>query len=136
MITSLAAGHLAEGAEIDALHAAPTRTRQQLQRDACGDYLARRDAAVEAAWAALARRARRHTGREHFATAYDDEHLIICDTCQIIYLKVGPNTLRQDRCPHCGGTPIDWTDRDSIVPLTRRLDNIRQRLSEADPETR
>jgi len=40
---------------------APARTRQQLQQDAWGDYIAQRDAAVEARWAALSRRARRQT---------------------------------------------------------------------------
>ncbi len=47
-----------------------------------------------------------------------------------------PNALLQDRCPHCHGTPIDWTDHATVVPFTRRLDDIRQRLSDADPKTR
>jgi hypothetical protein len=131
LITTLADGHLADEAEIAMLRAAPTRSRQQLQQDAWSDYPAQREAFVEAQWGALSRRGRRQTSREHLADAYDNEHLIICDTCQIIYLKVGPNTLLQQYCPHCGGTVIDWIDRASIVPLAHRLDGIRRRLRKA-----
>jgi transcription initiation factor IIE alpha subunit len=131
LIATVAAGHLAENAEIDTLHAAPPRARQQLQHDAYGDYPARRDGAIEAHWAALSRRARRQTSREQLAATHDNEHLIICATCEIIYLKLGPNALLQDRCPHCEGALLDWAARDSMRPLTRRLDDIRRRLSEA-----
>jgi hypothetical protein len=134
LVATLADGHLAAETEIAMLSAAPTRSRQQLQHDAWADYPAQRNAAVEAHWAALSRRVRRHTSREHLADAYDNEHLIICDTCQIIYLKVGPNTLLQQDCPHCAGTIIDWTDRASIARLARRLDGIRQRLGQISQE--
>jgi hypothetical protein len=129
LIAVLADGHLATGAEINMLYTAPTRTRQQLQHDAWGDYPAQRNATIEAHWAALSRRARRHTSREQLAAPIDDEHLILCATCQIIYLKEGPNALLQYRCPHCDGTIIDWTDRASTKPVARRLDDIRQRLT-------
>jgi hypothetical protein len=136
LIATLADGHLANEAEIARLCTAPTRTHQQVQHDAWDDYPAEREAAVDAHWAALSRRGRRHTSREQLFAPYDDEHLIVCDTCQIIYLKEGPNALLQYRCPHCDGMIIDWTDRASIKPLTRRLDDIRQRLTAAAPETR
>ncbi|HEV7976540.1 hypothetical protein [Amycolatopsis sp.] len=130
LVATLADGHLAEDTEIAMLRAAPTRTRQQVQQDTWGDYPAQREATVEAHWAALNRRARRHTSREHLTDAYDNDHLIICDTCQIIYLKVGPDTLLRQDCPHCGGTIIDWTERAGVVPLARRLRHIDRRLSE------
>jgi hypothetical protein len=103
LIITLADGHLVEDTDIAMLRAAPARTRQRLQDDAWGDYPAERDAAAEAHWAALRKRDRRLTSREHLADAYDNEHLIICDTCQIIYLKVRPNTLREQYCPQCAG---------------------------------
>jgi DNA-binding transcriptional ArsR family regulator len=127
LVATLADGHLANEIEIAMLRSAPARRRQQLQQDALGDYPAQRQATVEAHWAALNRRARRHISPEHLTDAYDIEHLIVCGTCQIIYLKVGPNTLRQQDCPHCGGAIVDWIDRAGIVPLARRLDGIRQR---------
>ncbi len=136
LVAALADGHLAEDTEIDALLTAPARTRQELQRDAYGDCLAQRKATVEARWDALNRRARRHTSREHLADAYDNEHLIICGTCHIIYLKAGPNTLRQQDCPNCASTIVDWTDRARLVPLARRLNGIRQRLGEMSQELR
>jgi transcription initiation factor IIE alpha subunit len=136
LITTLADGHLANETEIAMLRTAPARTRQQLQHDAWGDYPAQRNTDIEAQWAALGRRTRRHISREQLAAPIDDEHLIICATCQIIYLKEGPNALLQYRCPHCDGTIIGWTDRASIRPLTRRLDDIRQRLTEAAQKSR
>jgi transcription initiation factor IIE alpha subunit len=131
LVTTVASGHLADETEIDILHAAPSWTRRRLQQDAWGDYLPQRQATVEAHWAALSRRARRQTSPEHLAATYDNEHLIICDTCQIVYLKVGPNTLLQQYCPHCDGTIVDWTGRASIVSLPRRVDEIRRRLGDA-----
>jgi len=130
LVDTLAAGHLADETEIATRRAAPARTRQRLQHDAWADYPAQREAAVGARWAAPGRRGRRHTSRKQLADDYDNEHLIICATCQIIYLKVGPNTLLQQYCPHCDGTIVDWTDRGGIVPLPRRLDDIRRLLSE------
>jgi transcription initiation factor IIE alpha subunit len=128
LIAMIADGHLADKAEIAMLHAAPARNRQQFQHDAWGDYPAQREAAVEARWASLGRRGHRQTSREQLADAYDNEHLVVCDTCQIIYLKVGPNALLQQYCPHCDGTILDWTDRASIVALDERLDRIRGQL--------
>jgi hypothetical protein len=132
LIATLADGHLATDAEIAMLRAAPARTRQQLQRDAWGDYPAQRKAAVEARWAALGRRVRRQTSLEQLAAEHNDDHLIICDTCHLVYLNMGPDTLLQRYCPHCDGTIVDWTDRGGIVPLTGRLDEIRERLDVAD----
>jgi transcription initiation factor IIE alpha subunit len=128
LIAILADGHLADDAGIAMLRAAPARSRQQLQRDAWGDYPAQREAVVEARWAVLGRRVRRQISREQLADAYDDEHLIICATCHIVYLKVGPNTLLQQYCPHCDGAILDWTDRASIVPLEDGLARIRHQL--------
>jgi len=130
LVATLADGHLADDAEIDMLRSAPTRTRPQLQQETYGDYLAERDAAVDATWAAFSRRVRRQTSPEYLADAYDSEHLIICEICQIIYLKVGPSTLLDRDCPHCAGTIVDWSDRASIVPLAGRLGCIRRRLGE------
>jgi transcription initiation factor IIE alpha subunit len=130
LVTTMANGHLADETEIDMLRAAPSRTRQRLRQDAWGDYPAQRQAVVEAHWDALTRRARRQTSREHLSDAYDNEHLIICDTCQIVYLKVGPNTLLQQYCPHCDGTIVEWADRARIVSLPRRVGEIRRRLGD------
>jgi hypothetical protein len=128
LIATIADGHLAGEADVALLRAAPARPREQLQRDAWGDYPVQREAAVEARWANLSRRARRQTSREQLADAYDDDHLIVCATRQIVYLRVGPNTLLQQYCPHCDGDIVDWTDRHAIVPTNRRLDEIRRRL--------
>jgi hypothetical protein len=80
----------------------------------------------------LDRHARRQTSREQLADAYDNEHLIVCATCHIVYLKAGPHTLLQQYCPRCDGTIVDWTDRQATVPTNRRLNEIRHRLVRAD----
>ena len=121
LIATLADGHLVGDTDIAMLRAAPARTRQRLQDDAWGDYPAEHDAAVEAHRAALRRRDRRLTSREHLGDAYNNEHLIICDIGQLIYLKVGPNTPWEQYCPQCAGAILDWVDRNSIVPPLRRL---------------
>jgi hypothetical protein len=38
--------------------------------------------------------------------------------------------------PRWDDTMIDWADRASVSPLTCRLDDIRQRLTEAGPKAR
>jgi hypothetical protein len=77
----------------------------------------------------MGRRARRHTSREQLASSYDDENLLICGTCELIYPKPEQDEAFYGRCPHCDGTLLDWADRASIVPPTRRLESIHERLA-------
>nr|WP_275941261.1 replication-relaxation family protein [Planosporangium flavigriseum] len=128
LAATLAAGNLATSAEISMLGVPPTGTRRRLQHQAYDDYPARRAAAVDSLWQAMGRRARRHTSQEKLAANFDKEHLLICDTCELIYPKPEQDETLFDRCPYCDGTLLDWADRASIVSLTRRLDDIREHL--------
>jgi hypothetical protein len=124
----VAAGTLATSAEINALDMPPAGTHEQLQQQASGDYPARRAAAVDSLWRSMGRRARRHTSREQIAASYDEEHLLVCDTCELVYPKSEQEETFFGRCPRCDGVLLDWADRASIVSLARRLDAIRVRL--------
>jgi hypothetical protein len=133
LATTLAGGKLATKEEIALLDLPPTRTREDLQREHFGEYLTRRAAAVEREWAAFGRRDRRRVTRDHLAAAYDDEHLLVCETCEMMYPQDEPNVPYVAWCRYCGGALIDWPERHTITPLRKRLDSVREHLSDAAP---
>lgn len=136
LATILAGGNLASEHETQVLNAPPTRTRQQLQQHVLAEYPARRSTSVDATWHALQRRARRRTGREQLTAAYDDQHLSICDTCEIVYPNTEPQEAFPERCTYCDGALLNWPDRAAVVSLAQRLDAIRHRLDEDRAPTR
>lgn len=132
LAATLAAGSLAAAEEIALLDLAPTRTRQNLQREVFGDYLARRADAVDREWESFGRRDRRRISREQLAAAYDSDHLLVCDTCQLIYPKDQPDAPYVAWCRYCDGALLEGLERDTTTPLLERLDPLRRRLSDAD----
>jgi hypothetical protein len=121
----LAAGHLLTEHQAAALHTPPDRSREQLQQEAFGDYLERRAAAVEDHWRKLDRRTRRQIPREQILAGYDEQHLVICGTCEMIYPHPDFDAAASERCPHCDGNLLDWTDRTLIVSIADHLATIR-----------
>ena len=101
---------------------------EQLQQRAYGDYPDRRATAVDAAWRAMNRRARREATPEQLIARYDEEHLLICAGCEIAFPTSSASEAFVHRCPYCKGDLLDWTDRATVVPLSRRLDAIAERL--------
>jgi hypothetical protein len=128
LASTLADGKLVSREEIALLDAPLTRAREDLQRELFGEYLTRRSAVVERKWSGFSRRDRRHITREQLAAAYDDEHLLVCETCQLMYPQDESNVPYVAWCRHCDGTLLDWVDRATITPLPKRLDSIRDRL--------
>ncbi|MGH3714555.1 MAG: replication-relaxation family protein [Micromonosporaceae bacterium] len=123
----LADCHLAKRYQVEALNTAPTCSHEQLQRDALGNYYQRRDATIDATWRALSWRERRRTSREELAAAHDDEHLLICGTCEIIQLTLSADEHAW-RCPHCSTDLLTWPKRRQVITLTHRIDMLRRHL--------
>jgi transcription initiation factor IIE alpha subunit len=121
----LAAGHLLTEDQAAALQASLPRTREELQQETLGDHPERRAAAVEDHWRNLGRKARRHIPREQIAAGYDEQHLVICNTCEMIYPHPDFDAAASQRCPHCDGSLLDWTDRTLIVSIADQLATIR-----------
>ncbi|MFY1599504.1 replication-relaxation family protein [Micromonospora sp. WMMD737] len=131
--TTLAAGRLLHGYDVDRLHQPPRATWTQIQQAALEDYQAHRDDQVAAVWAALGWRARRHTSPTQLGDDHDREHLLVCDTCAIAYPRPDPTGAdwhAGEQCPHCHtGTPLPYRQRDQVATLTDRLTTIRARLA-------
>ncbi len=127
---SLASGQLADEDDLAILSAPPTDSHEQLQRAAFGDYLVRRQAAVDSTWRALSRRARRTTTPRDVADRFDEEHLLICPGCTILYPRPVSSQMFLERCDHCDRTLLDWAERATATSLTQRLGAVRYRLDE------
>lgn len=123
---TLSRGALASIDEMDLLDTPPATTRAQIQQRLLGDYASSRTAVLDEEWQRYDRRARRHITREQLATAYDDKHLAVCDTCALIY-QVDAKT--PFRCTYCGANLLDWPDRTSVPSLAQRLEALRRQLS-------
>jgi hypothetical protein len=130
LASTLAAGTLANHKEMAVLDTPPGPTHRQLQEAAWGDYLTRRQAAVEAEWRRLGRRTRRTTTLQQLAEQYDTDNLARCPDCLISYPQPTPDGRYLSRCPNCDGDLRDWADRDGITTLAHRLEIIQRRLTE------
>jgi DNA-binding transcriptional ArsR family regulator len=128
LATTLASGKLASKDEIAMLDLSPTRTREDLQHELFGEYLTRRTDVVEHKWSGFSRRDRRRITREQLATAYDNEHLLVCETCELMYPQDQPKMPYVAWCRYCDGALLDWPDRCRVVPLSQRLASVRSRL--------
>jgi hypothetical protein len=134
LTAALTDGRLLPDWRLQTLHTAPGRSRRQLQAAALGDYPARRDAAVTARLDALPWLTRRRTDPAELAAAYDDQHLLICDTCAILTPLGDPGHqvgYAGDECRHCGaGHRVEYARRGQIPTLTDRLDQLRRQLAD------
>src|SRR5439155_7437077 len=68
----------------------------------------------------------RKVGLEQLTAAHDDEHLLICGTCRLVYLHDNHHC----HCRHCETDLLDWPDRHQAAPLPERLESIKRRLAE------
>ncbi|MFC0533317.1 replication-relaxation family protein [Phytohabitans kaempferiae] len=128
LATTLAGGKLASKEEIALLNLPPARRREELQRELFGEYLIRRTAVVDRKWSGFSRRDRRRITREQLAAAYDDDHLLVCETCELMYPQDEPDVPYVAWCRYCDGALLDWPDRDRVVPVSQRVASIRSFL--------
>jgi|GEM_PF-1497017 len=128
-------GQLLQGWALLVLAEPPRRTGEQVQREALGDYPARRDADADRQYAGLPWLVRRRTSRAALAAAYAAAHLLVCDTCATVAVRPDPDRPAHwieegGCCYYCGGTGVllDYAHRDRVPTLAQRLAALRQRL--------
>jgi hypothetical protein len=85
LATTLAAGTLAGAAEMAVLDEPPVDSRAEAQRRVLADYQSRQADAVNERWSRLGRRERRRSTRDQLKVSYDDQQLLVCDTCALAY---------------------------------------------------
>lgn len=127
LAATLAAGNLASAEKVTALNDPPAEPRALIQKAILGDYYARLAHAVLVEWSLLGWRDRRRITPKHLDASYDEQHLLICDTCALVY-PVPPASELIDRCRHCNGALRDWPERATVFPPAQRLDTIQDRL--------
>jgi hypothetical protein len=134
---ALQSGRLLPRWLLDGLAAPAGETREQLQARLLADYTARRDAEIEQRREALSRWARRRADPAAEATAYDEQHLLVCDLCAIATPAATDDAERWwttdeegAECRQCGaGHLIGYADRGQVPALDQRLAQLRARLA-------
>jgi hypothetical protein len=114
------------------------RDRRQLQRDALGGHLQRRQAAAEHAHAALGWRERRRVTVEQFAADYDRERLLTCAVCGIRVPRADLDTGEVDgaeeggRCELCAAGEYIAAGAE-VPPLPERLAALQRTAESGGP---
>ena len=109
----------------------------ELANELATEYAARRSAAVDAEWHALALHRRLLTATAQLEAAYDATHLVVCTECGIA--RHVPDLDQWGRgstdiCPTCGGPLVPATSDPPLPPsLEESLAVIRRRLEHAGP---
>ena len=103
----LVTGRLASAYDIANLDDPPAMTRAQIQSTLLGDSDARR-------------------------TSHNEQALIICDTCTLMYPLPPSGEPVAGRCNRCGGDLLDGQERASIPTPAQRLHSIESRLRQVE----
>jgi Replication-relaxation len=128
LAATLAAGKLASVDEIAALNDPPNESRAEVQRGILEEYHARRTDAVNEEWSRLGWRERRRNTRDRLEVAYDEQHLLICDTCALVYPMPPTGEPVGSRCGYCDGAILDWPERTSVPVLAHVLNGVQNLL--------
>ena len=107
--------------------------RRRAEREAAGDYEARRSAAVDEMLRELPLYRRLRTSAATLASEYDARHLVVCRDCRVARHDDGRYHPRVDHCPLCGGHLVSTIEGAQVLPaLSASLATIASELASAE----